>query len=219
TEKGALLRLPVADERRTQWTFRASIDSTGTLSGTWTSVLRGSAARDQRADWSVGETTTRERIERTLADWLGGSRVEGLGAEDDPDSNAFRLRLEVRADRFGRQMGDRMLAFRTAPTVGSFDWESTDTTRSTPVALTARARRDSVVFRRPGGWRVADVPEPVSQERDFGVFHARWDVTGDELTFTLVTRVRPMTLPPGRYRELLAFADAVRRARRTQVVL
>src|SRR5262249_33387701 len=81
TEKGALLRLPVADERRTQWTFRASIDSTGTLSGTWTSVLRGSAARDQRADWSVGETTTRERIERTLADWLGGSRVEGLGAE------------------------------------------------------------------------------------------------------------------------------------------
>jgi hypothetical protein len=59
----------------------------------------------------------------------------------------------------------------------------------------------------------------VSLERDFGAFAARWAVSGDTLTFTLVTRLKPVTLAPGRYRELLAFGDAIRRARRTQVVL
>jgi len=220
-DRGALLRLPIADESRSrsQWTFRARIDSTGALSGTWSSVSRGTAARDERVAWSEGEVRTRERLERTLADWLAGSRVEGLHAEDDPDSDAFRYRLGVRADRFGRRMGNQMLEFRTAPAAAALDWESLDTARSTPVALTARSRSDSIVVSLPPGWRADDLPAPVSLDRDFGSFSARWAVAGDELTITLVTRLKPVTLPPARYRELLAFADAIRRARRTQVVL
>lgn len=218
-DKGALVQLPVAGERRSRWTFRALIDSTGGLTGTWSSELRGAAASSERAGWSEQATPMRAYLDRSLTDWLGGNRVEGFGVEDAPDSDAFRVRFEVRADRFGRRMGEKMLAFRTAPAVSPFAWESTDTARVTPVALTARARTDSVVFLLPSGWRVDDLPEPVTQERDFGSFTARWAVTGNVLTFTLVTRVKAMTLPPARYRELLAFADAVRRARRTQVVL
>jgi hypothetical protein len=220
-DHGALLRLPFADERhsRSQWTFRARIDSSGSLSGTWVSVLRGNAASDERAAWALQATPMREHLERTLADWLGGSRIDGVRTNDDADSNTFRVQLEARVDRFGRRMGENMLAFRSAPAAERFGWESSDTVRSTPIALSARSRSDSLVVKLPSGWRVDGLPEPVSQERDFGSFAARWAVTGDELTFTLVTRLEPVTLPPARYRELLAFGEAIRRARRTQVVL
>ena len=220
-DKGVLLRLPIADERRSrsQWTFRARMDSTGGLSGTWVSELHGSPARDARAAWSNASPRTRERLERMLADWLGGSTIDNLLTTDDPDSDAFRMRLDVHAERVGRPMGSGMLAFRTAPAAAPFDWESSDTTRTTPIALDALSRSDSLVVEIPGGWRVDDPPEPVSLERDFGAFAARWAVSGDTLTFTLVTRLKPVTLAPGRYRELLAFGDAIRRARRTQVVL
>jgi hypothetical protein len=219
--RGTLLRLPAAEtgRARSAWTFRARLDSTGALAGTWEARLRGGAASDERSAWAGGEPATRARFERTLTDWLGGSRVDGLRADDRPDSNAFGFRLGVRVERFGRRMGDRMLAFRTAPSATAFDWDSPDTSRDTPIALPARARVDSIVVQLPSGWRVDELPEPVHQERDFGAFSARWSATGETLVATLELRLEPQTLPPGRYRELLAFGDAVRRARRTQVVL
>ena len=220
-DRGALLRLPAANARRarSRWTFRASIDSTGAMDGTWDAVLRGGDAHEERLMWSAGETSARQGCERMFADWLGGCRIEDLEHEDLPDSDAVHNRLRVRADRFGRRMGERMVAFRMAPAVAAFEWDSRDTTRRTPVALAAWARTDSIVLRLPGGWRADELPEPVAEARDFGEFRARWAMAGDELTATFETRLEPVTLPPGRYRELLAFGDAVRRAQRTSVVL
>jgi hypothetical protein len=220
-EHGELLRLPTADPRRSgsRWMFRGRIDSTGALAGTWAAVLSGGAAAAERSQWTLGDAANRGRYEHALADWLGGCRIEDFRVDDRPDSDQVRLTLGVRVDRFGRRMGERMLAFRTAPAAPAFAWESLDSTRQTPVALPARMRVDSIVVEIPGGWRIDELPEPVSQERDFGAFRARWAVAGESLVATLETRLEPMTVPPGRYRELLAFGDAVRRARRTQVVL
>src|SRR5262249_14677143 len=68
--KGALLRLPIAQGRAcgSQSTLRAEIDSTGGLTATWASDLRGSPARRERDWWAQGESRRRERFERALAD-------------------------------------------------------------------------------------------------------------------------------------------------------
>jgi transglutaminase-like putative cysteine protease len=219
-ERGELLRLPgtSAERAHSSSSLTATLDSLGTLIGTWRLVARGPEAQRQRAI-HADAATWRPELERELTEWLGPCAVSGARATDAPDSNTFRIEAQVVVARFAKMLGGDLVGFRAGPARGPAAWAAADEPRRTPIVLPRQARDESVDLALPASWRLEETPEAIEHRQDFGAFTGRWTGEANRARFQFALTLEPVTLPPARHgawKELLA---AWSRAARTQLVV
>lgn len=220
-DQGALLRLPVASRAHEsgQWRMDAELDSTGALHGQLRAWLAGTLAARTRVGITRDRDAYGRRLAGALTDWLGPCDAQLLEVWDHPDSNRLGYGVRFRAGRFAHVLEPGRLGFRSAAFLQRDLWSFPDLPRTTPLALWPVAMRDSMVIALPDGWQVETLPASVSDENDFGGYHAGWAQSGRDLRFHHELWMRPVTLPAARYPELTRWWNAHLEALRQAVVL
>ncbi len=220
-QQGELLRLPTPGGRPapTESALDAAVDENGALRGRWRLLARGADAQNQRAWYQRSATRWREALERDFVEWLGPCELSAIETKDLPDSDAFRISLEIAAPRFGKALGARLMALRASPRLATGGWRTADTTRRTPIALPLLERVEEVTLALPLGWSISERPSDVAREYDFGRIRSEWQATGNSVRLRFHAHVEPVTLPRMRYHEWTALLGEWTRASRAQVVV
>ncbi|MGH7730101.1 MAG: DUF3857 domain-containing protein [Candidatus Eiseniibacteriota bacterium] len=217
-----LVRLPVqpADGSRLERRVDATLAPTGRLSATLTEQSHGQAARDERA---LRRRTSRSEYQSALEAWLpaqGGSVAIGSWSSSE-DSTTGRYELEVRYESptFARNVGDRMLTFRSALLSPREPWTPTDGARTMPIALPASCVIETLTVRLPEGFGLDERPQDLHAASDLGRLDATWQESGGALVMARRWELHPTTVGPERWPDVRALFGARRASNEATVVL
>jgi len=162
----------------------------------------------------------RAAFERWFSRAASGARIGALEADDDTLRDRVRTLVEFELARYGQLMRRDLLMFRP------FLFPSGDRSllalaepRRYPIVLSTQALRETVVVHLPAGFRVDELPEPITLDAPFGRYTSSVRRSGPDLELTRTLDVRAGRLPPDRLPAVLDFHRAIRRHEETPVVL
>ncbi len=218
---GGLVRLPVVppEANRLERRIDATLDAEGKLTARLVERCVGQQAVGLRgARRRLSETDYRRGLESDLSASVGSVQLGSFRTDDDTLTGSFRLEASYVAPRFARDVQGQ-LVFRSALATPPVSLDLPDSERTMPMALEARCVAETVLVELPGGYAVDELPDARHVHRDFADLDADWHVEGGTLRYTMRWSLRPLTLPPARYREVREMLAGAVAAGRAPVVL
>ena len=221
-EGPGLVRLPVqpTDGNRLERRVDATLTPTGRLSATLTERSQGQAAREERA---LRRRTSRSEYQSALERWLpaqGGSvSIRSWTASEDTTTGRFELEIAYDSPSFARNVGDRVLTFRSALLSSREPRAPTDSARTMPIALPSTCVIETLTVRLPEGFALDERPQDLHAASDLGRLDATWQESGGVLVMARRWELRPITVGPERWPDVRALFDARRASNEATVVL
>jgi transglutaminase-like putative cysteine protease len=221
-EGPGLVRLPVqpTDGNRLERRVDAALDPSGRLSATVTERSQGQAARAERA---LRRRTSRSEYQSALERWLpaqGGSvSIRSWSAIEDTTTGDFELEIAYDSPSFARNVGDRVLTFRSALLSSREPRAPTDSVRTMPIALPATCVIETLTVRLPEGFGLDERPQDLHAASDLGRLDATWQESGGVLVMARRWELRPTTVGPERWPDVRALFGARRASNEATVVL
>src|SRR5581483_8931446 len=120
----------------------------------------------------------------------------------------MQLSLDFAAERFAQNTSGLLIVKPGVLALGS-DYAFAAGDRKLPVRLDASVYKDTVRIKLPAGFKVDEMPDPLSLEGRYGSYQASWKADGDSVVFEQSTQVRDAMVPPAEYAELRAFFDKI----------
>ena len=167
-----------------------------------------------------GVRERRAAFERWLSQAAGGARIVALEAADDSLHGEVTTNLEFELTSHAQLLQGRLLMFRPflypfadGPALAIAE------PRHHPIVLSARALRETVLVRLPAGFRVDELPVPITLDATFGRYAATVRKSGADLELTRVLEVRADRLPADLSSDVRDFYRAIRKFEESPVVL
>jgi len=129
------------------------------------------------------------------------------------------MHVEYTADRFAQSMQGRLLLVKPGVLVSGGHHYFPATERKLPIMLHAEAWQGTVRLQIPAGFKIDEVPDPVSLQGAFGKYKASWTPDGNEVLFRQSLETSEITAPPGDYRAVRDFFEHIYGAESAPVVL
>jgi transglutaminase-like putative cysteine protease len=208
---GGLVRLPVAppEENRIERKVEAFLDAAGRLTARLELIGVGQEAAHERGlRHRMGQKGYRSYWEQLLSAAGASVSLSTFEIEDDESSGRYLVKAEYEAPLFVRRGQSQSLVLRPALLTPRDLLDLPDSARTMPVALPAACLVETVIVHLPDGFEVEELPDAMDRQTDFATLSASWRLEGGILRFARARTVRPVTLPPNRYREVLDFARA-----------
>ena len=95
----------------------------------------------------------------------------------------------------------------------------TEKTRTLPLKIRARSRRNTIRLKVPEGFEADEVPDPVRVTSEYGDFQATWTVKDGEILFDQSVTYKDTTVPAADYAKVQAFFESFAGAQGSTVVL
>jgi transglutaminase-like putative cysteine protease len=219
---GDLVRLPVQppEQNRFERRIDASLTPAGALNATVVERSSGQAALDER---SLRRRSSRAEYQSALEEWLpaqGGSvAIRSWSASEDTLTGHYQLTIEYESPSFARNVGDRVLTFRSALVSPRRRWSPSDSARAMPIALTAVCTVETLSVRLPEGFVLDERPADVHTASDLGRLDATWEVKDGSLVMVRRWELLPLTVGPERWADVCALYGARRSSDEATVVL
>ena len=68
---------------------------------------------------------------------------------------------------------------------------------------------DSVVINLPTPYQVANLPEPIHLENDFGEFRTEYEISGNQLVYKRLLKIKRLLVPQSEYKEVKGFFNRI----------
>ena len=221
-ESNELLRMPVtpAESNRLEREAEVTLAADGSIQGTVKEMARGNTASGFRSEFrALSRADYNKVIESWLAAGVGGVKVSKIEPEDFQAEGRFGLNVEFAAASYGQLMQGRLLVFKPA-LVSRNDYLSlSDTKRTRPVQLWARAFSEKVRIKLPAGFVVDETPDAEKVETPFGVYNSSYEMKEGQLIFKRSLVQQPAIIPVEQYAAVRDFFKRIREADLRPVVL
>jgi len=139
--------------------------------------------------------------------------------KDSFQEGRFDLDLEFNAPSYGQVMQGRLLIFKPAPVSRREGSAFVEPARKYPISLDAHSFAETVSIALPSGFRVDEMPEPVSLEVPFGTYASSCKVENGQLVFTRSLIQRSAVVPASEYDQVRRFFDRMSASDQAPVVL
>ena len=219
-DRGQLIQLPMAQARANlvERTIQMRLMPAGGMQATLQEKSLGGAATMERSRFKqLTADNYRRLMERWVARSVPGSNLDKVTQEDTDE--AFTIRLSVAAASYGKMMQNRLLVFRpTAVMRGSYS-PFTEAKRTHPIVLDPEAFTESTTVTLPAGFKVDELPEPVTLRTTFGEFRSSYEAKDGQVLVQRSLEVHSATVPADRYAEVKNFFEQVQGHEQAPVVL
>lgn len=221
-DQGALLKMPMlpASANRVESVVDAKVSPQGALEAVHDGDYFGQSASLWRALFDRDSASElRNRLEHGLAQTVGSVKLGAFTHKDARDQGRLEMHFEFAADQFAQSMQGRLLVMKPGILVAGGRYFFPAKERKLPIVLHAAEWHDTVRLRVPDGFRVDEVPDPVSLDGAYGRYHATWTPSSNEVLFRQSLEVNDITAPPSEYRAVRDFFERVYGAESAPVVL
>jgi hypothetical protein len=221
-DRGALLQMPMlpASANRVESTVEAKVSPQGSLEAARDVAYFGQSASGWRASFErTSASEQRTHMEHALARTVGSIKLGAFTHKDARDEGHLETHAEYAADQFGQSMQGRLLLVKPGVLGVGVGYSFPATERKLPIVLHAAEWHSTVHLRVPDGFKVDEVPDPVSLSGAYGKYQATWTPGGNEVLFRQSLEVNDITAPPGDYKAVRDFFDHVSGAESAPVVL
>ena len=217
---GQLIQLPIAQAHANlvERTIQMQLRPDGGMQASLQERSLGGAATAERSRFKqLTADNYRRLMERWVARSVPGSILDKVTQEDT--AAAFTIRLSVTAATYGKTMQNRLMVFRpTAVMRGSYS-PFTEAKRTHPVVLDPEAFTESTTVVLPPGFKVDELPEPVTLRTSFGEFRSSYEAKDGQVLVQRSLEVHAATVPADRYAEVKSFFEQVYGHEQAPVVL
>jgi hypothetical protein len=184
---------PASDTLDRTATFTLGAD--GSLTGNVVVKRQGASSWKLRYNYTMeSEKEKREGLENSLrSDFsvfqVSGEQFENPGSVDQQ----VVLRYGVTASAYAKNVGDMLLV--RPRVLGSDAVRLSDGPRKYPVEFSAAEDwRDTYEVKIPAGYKVDEVPDPVSLDTDFASYHSHVTIAGDVLRYSREYKVKKLEI-------------------------
>jgi len=219
---GDLVRMPrlPLPAARIERTVEARLDPSGSLAAHLVTQYFGQSGRSVRYQTRHRSMDQlKQNLERVYSRRLGGMTLDKIQPEDHVAENRMDLAVDVTVGKFGQIMQEKLLIVKPGVLTPDSDYSFANKERKLPVRLESRLRQDSVVLQLPPGFSVDEIPDPVSIESPYGVYHASWKSANGAVTFEQSLQVKDTLAAPSEYAKVKEFFDKVQGGQSAPVVL
>ena len=219
-DAGDLVQLPLLppDRNHVETVVTGEITLTGALQAKLVRNYSGQAASFMRA--SLNDTpAVKQMFERSLSYRLGGLAVNEVSLKPLEDYAQLQAVVDFRVNQFGQVMQNRLLVVSPGNLMPDSDYLLSDETRTLPVKIRARSRRNIVRLKSPAGFDPDEVPDAVKVTSEYGSYEASWKVKDGEIVFDQTVRYKDLTVPAAAYSKIKSFFDEFAGAQGSSVVL
>ncbi len=221
-DRGALLKMPMlpASANRVESTVEAKVSPQGALEAARDVAYFGQSASGWRASFErTSASEQRTHMERSLARTVGSVKLGAFTHKDARDEGRLETHAEYAAEQFGQSMQGRLLLVKPGVLGIGVGYSFPAKERKLPIVLHAAEWHDTVHLLVPDGFKVDEVPDPVSLGGAYGKYQASWIPSGSEVLFRQSLEVNDITAPAGDYKSVRDFFDHVYGAESAPVVL
>ncbi|HXN49151.1 MAG TPA: hypothetical protein VN893_21035, partial [Bryobacteraceae bacterium] len=221
-DRGVLLQMPLlpASANRVESTVDAKVSPQGALEASRDVAYFGQRASDWRSSFErTSASEIRTHMERSLARTVGSVKLGAFTHKDTRDEGRLDTHAEYAADQFGQSMQGRLLLVKPGVLAIGSGYSLPAKERKLPIVLHAAEWHSVVHLRVPDGFRIDEVPDPVSLASAYGKYQASWTPNGNEVLFRQSLEVNDITAPSADYKAVRDFFDHVNGAESAPVVL
>jgi transglutaminase-like putative cysteine protease len=221
-DRGALIRMPMlpASANRVESVVEAKVSPLGALEAARDVAYFGQSASAWRSSLErTSPTELRTRLERSLALTVGSVKLGAFTHKDARDEGRIETHAEYAAEQFGQSMQGRLLVVKPGVLGVGVGYSFPAKERKLAIVLRAAEWHSTVHLRVPDGFKVDEVPDPVSLGGAYGKYQASWTPGGNEVLFRQSLEVNDITAPAGDYKSVRDFFDRVYGAETAPVVL
>lgn len=218
--QGALVRMPLlpAAANRTESETTAQMTPDGATQAKVSTRFYGQAASSmRRLVQRQADDELKRLMEGALTRRLGGLTLNRLTHKEDADQ--FDFELDFAARQFGQIMQGRLLIVRPGALLSGSGRIFRPVERKLPIKLSAEVRRDKVSIQLPAGFKVDEMPDPVSLNSPYGRYSASWKAQGDHVAFEQALELHDLTAPATDYTKVREFFEQIAGAESGAVVL
>ena len=218
----ALVQMPQlpASANRVESQVEAKVSPLGALEAVHDTQSFGQSARSWRSSFErTSASEMRTMMERGLGWTVGSVKLGAFTHKDARDEGRLETHAEYAADQFGQSMQGRLLLVKPGVLGAGGGYTFPAKERKLPIVLHAAEWHTTVHLRVPDGFKVDEVPDPVSLSGPYGKFQATWTPSGNEVLFRQSLEVNDITAPAGDYKAVRDFFDRVSGAESAPVVL
>jgi hypothetical protein len=209
-----------SSSNRVERRIQASLSADGSLKAAVIEISVGQSSAAERR-WFRGRSL--QDYTKSTEAWITqGSRASTLSKVNPKDNfqeGRFDLELEFNAPSYGQLMQDWLLIFKPAPVSRREGSAFVEPTRKYPISLDAHSFAETVKSTRPSGFRVDEMPEPVSLEVPFGTYVSSCEVENGELVFARSLVQQSAMVPASEYDQVRRFFDRMSASDQAPVVL
>ena len=219
-DAGDLVQLPLLppDRNHVETVVTGEITPTGALKAKLVRTYSGQGASFMRARLN-DDMAVKQMFERSLSYRLGGLSVSAVSLKPLEDQTQLQAVVDFDVNQFGQLMQDRLLVVSPGNIMPDSDYLFSDDTRTLPVKIRARSRRNSVRLTFPPGFGPDEVPSPVKVNSEYGSYAASWAVKDGEIVFDQTVRYKDLTVAADGYSKIKSFFDEFAGAQGSSVVL
>jgi hypothetical protein len=221
-ESNELLRMPVTppDSNRLEREAEVVLASDGSLQGTIKELSRGHLAARFRGQFrALSRSDYNKMVEDWLASGVGGAKASKIEPEDFHAEGRFGLNVDFAATSYGQLMQGRLLVFKPAIVSRNDYLALSETKRTRPVQLWARAFSERVRIKLPAGFVVDETPDAEKVETPFGAYSSSYEIKDGHLIFSRRLTQQPALVPVEQYAAVRDFFKRIREADMRPVVL
>jgi hypothetical protein len=150
---------------------------------------------------------------------LGGITLKSVKLQPGASPGVVQAEAEFEVNQFGQLMQNRLLALAPGIVVPDSDYLLTEQTRTLPLKIRARSRRNTIRLKAPEGFGPDEIPDAVHASTEYGEFKASWSVKNGEVLFDQSVTYKDTTVPAADYAKARSFFDGFAGAQGSTVVL
>jgi hypothetical protein len=219
---GALLRMPATTSEMNQSNryLELILRADGSIEGNIQEESLGRASTAVRREF---RHQSRPDFTRQIESWISrnvtGAVVDKIEPNDNWMEHRFILKGEVKATGYARLMNNRLLVFKPAVLNRRDSFALAEPPRKNPVMIPTEAYSDTVRVHLPSGFKVDELPDPVTFTTPFGKYITSYDVAGELLVAHRNLVLQSAVIPPERYSEVRNFFQQIITAEQAAIVL
>jgi hypothetical protein len=221
-DKGELVTVPLLPpaSNRIEAAVQAELALEGGLTAHVVSNYFGQDASGLRAFTRRSHPDeVRKLFEAGLSRRLGGIALKEIVPADHVEQGRLQMKMEFSVRQFGQLMQGRLLVVRPGALVPGSDYGFAARERKSPIRVFAKMRKDTVSIKLPAGFKIDEMPDPVSLESAYGKYSASWKAHGDELSFEQSVELSDTLAPASDYAGIREFFDKLWASQQAPVVL
>jgi transglutaminase-like putative cysteine protease len=221
-EKGELVTVPLLPAAANR--IEASVNAELALEGNLTAhVLSNYFGQDASFLRSFTRRSHPDEVKKMfevgLSRRLGGLTLKEIVPADHVEEGRLQINMEFDVRQFGQLMQGRLLVVRPGALLPGNDYGFAAKERKSPIRLFAKMRKDSVAIQLPAGFKIDELPDPVSLKSPYGTYAASWKATGDQISFQQSIELTDTLAPASDYAKVRDFFEKLWTSQQAPVVL
>lgn len=219
---GGLIKMPVTapGDNSLVRTVDVKLDGNGSIAGSIKELTTGQSSKYERSLFRRSSTSEYQKsIESWLTRGATAAKLVDMKPIDDHENATFDLDVNFSAPSYGQLMQGRLLVFKPTIVSRSRSIYLTDKDRKHPVTLDSNSFDETATFDLPAGFKVDEMPDPVSLETGFGSYTTSYTVSDGKLVFKRKLTMERSVIPVSEYGDVRDFFTKILNAENAPVVL